>query len=207
MLNILMNIIDTNNSFSFEKLVTFCKDASTDDMPASKNLDINDWENKPHTLLYNLFISRRFDKENRAGYIFAEQDNKYIAGAGFYPLTEDPNICIAGTRTYTIINKRGDFIHGNFVLPKQIELAKTYDYKTIILTFNEYNLWLKEGIENLGKRKISTIGRKIPDSYCGWLSLEYPINIQYTKQWCLYKHLDQSYDTDFHKQMAYLRTD
>ena len=201
----LMNIIDTNNYCDIEKLINFCKDSSNDDLPGSKNLEVDDWENKSHTLLYNLFISHRFAKENRAGYIIAEQEEKYIAGSGFYPLSVDPNICIAGTRTYTIINRRGDFIHGNFILPKQIELAKSYNYKTIIMTFNEYNLWLKEGIEKLGKREISAIGRKVPKAYFGWTSLEYPINIQYTKQWCLFKHLDQSYDTEFHKQMANLR--
>ena len=174
-------------------------------MPGSKNLEVDDWENKSHTLLHNLFIQHRFDKKNRAGYIIGEQDNKYIAGSGFYPLYTDPNICIAGTRTYTIIKGRGDFTHGNFILPKQLELAKEYNYKTIIITFNEYNLWLKEGIEKLGRREASAIGKKVPRIYFGWESLEYPINIQYTKQWCLFKHLDQSYDTEFRKQMANLR--
>jgi hypothetical protein len=200
-----MNIIDTNNSCDIEKLINFCKDSVSDDMPGSKNLEVDDWENKSHTLLHNLFIQHRFDKKNRAGYIIGEQDNKYIAGSGFYPLYTDPNICIAGTRTYTIIKGRGDFTHGNFILPKQLELAKEYNYKTIIITFNEYNLWLKEGIEKLGRREASAIGKKVPRIYFGWESLEYPINIQYTKQWCLYKHLDHSYDTEFHKQMANLR--
>ena len=113
-----MNIIDTNNSCDIEKLINFCKDSVSDDMPGSKNLEVDDWENKSHTLLHNLFIQHRFDKKNRAGYIIGEQDNKYIAGSGFYPLYTDPNICIAGTRTYTIIKGRGDFTHGNFILPK-----------------------------------------------------------------------------------------
>jgi hypothetical protein len=200
-----MNIVDTNDYCDIEKLIRFCKDAAYDDVPSSENLNVEDWKNKPHTLLYNLFISQRFAKENRAGYIIGEKDDKYVAGSGFYPLDVNPNICIAGTRTYTIIKSRGDFIHGNSILPKQIELAKKYNYKTIIMTFNEYNLWLKEGIEKLGKKEISAIGRKVPEVYFGWTSLEYPINIQYTKQWCLYKHLDQYYDTEFLKQMANLR--
>lgn len=201
----LMNIIDTNNSCDIEKVINFCKDAADDNMPGAKNLEVHDWDKKPHTLLYNLFIQHKFAKEKRAGYIIAEKDNKYVAGSGFYPLDSDPNICVAGTRTYTVIKGRGDFTHGNFILPKQIELAREYNYKTIILAFNEYNLWLKEGIEKLGRREISAIGKKVPETYFGWSSLDYPINIQYTKQWCLYKHLDQSYDTEFHQQMANLR--
>ncbi len=204
----LMNVLDTNDYCDVEKLIHFCKDAANNNnMPASKNLDVDDWENKSHTLLHNLFIQHRFDKENRAGYLIAEKNNKYIAGSGFYPLDIDPNICIAGTRTYTIVKERGDLSHGNFILPRQLELIKGYNYKTVILTFNEYNLWLKKWIEKLGKKKSSIIGKKVPEIYFGWSSLDHPINIQYTKQWCLYRHLDESYDTQFHEQMANLRTD
>ena len=202
-----MNLVDTNDHCDIEKLIHFCKDSAYDDMPASENLNVENWGNKSHTLLYNLFISRRFARENRAGYIIAEQDDRYIAGSGFYPSDNDANICIAGSRTYTVIKKRGGLIHGNFILPKQIELAEAYSYKTIILTFNEYNMWLKKAIEQLGKKEGSIIGGKVPEIYLGWTSLEYPVNIKETKQWCLYRHLDQTYDNTFKQIMADIRTD
>jgi hypothetical protein len=88
----------------------------------------------------------------------------------------------------------GEFIN-SIAVHKSIETALN----------NRIKIKNRTGIEKLGKREISAIGRKVPKAYFGWTSLEYPINIQYTKQWCLFKHLDQSYDTEFHKQMANLR--
>lgn len=202
-----MRVIDLNDEIDDDKLFEFCKDGLNDSkMPASENMDVDNWENKPHTLLHTLFRQRRFDRENRAGYLVVDTGKKYIAGSGFYPLEEDPNVCLISVRTYIIKTERGHLLNGYYLLPKQIELATNLNYKSVIITFNKYNLWLKDSIERANKNRSKILGKRIPESYKGWNSLNHTINIQYTKQWCLYKHIDNNYDRFFRNTMANIRS-
>jgi hypothetical protein len=204
----IMNLLDLNDGFDEHKLIEFCKDSFSDSkMPSAENMDIIDWEQKPNTLFHSLFIQHRFDKEKRAGYLVIEEDEKYIGGSGFYPLENDPNICLVSVRTYVIKSERSKSLNGIHLLPKQIELAKEMNYRTIILTFNEYNLWLKNLIERGNGANKNFLGLYVPDTYKDWKSLDWTINIQYTKQWCLYKHIDESYDDEFKKIMSSIRFD
>lgn len=203
-----MNLIDLNDGVDKHKLINFCKDASTDNkMPASENMDVIDWEQKPNTLFHAMFTQKRFNRENRAGYLIIEENDQYIGGSGFYPLENDPNICLVSVRTYVIKTKRSRSLNGVHILPRQIELAKEMNYKSLILTFNKYNLWLMNLIERGGGANNNFLGLHVPETYKGWKPLDWTINIQYTKQWCLYKHLDNSYDSTFKKTMSNIRVD
>ena len=201
-----MKIVDSNN-VDLNKLIVFCKDAIDDSIPGSVNLDTVNWENKPHTLLHTLIKEKRFNSESRSNYLLLEKGDHYIAGSGFYPLKNDHNVCILSTRTYVIKTERGKLLNGYFLLPEQIKLAKELNYKSLILTFNEYNLWLKKSIHRASFNQSKFAGLKIPDSYKNWKPLDYPVTIQYTKQWCLYQHLDDSYDNKFKQSMADICSD
>lgn len=201
-----MHIKQVDSNTERITVFNFCQTAITDiKKPASINIDPTDWVNQPHTLMHALFIQRRFDANNRAGYFLLEKEGKIIAGSGCYPLPEDPNICNVIVRGYTVKEERAKFSHGRYLLPKQIETAKQYNFKTLLFTVNEYNLHLKDGILKLSNGGAS-LGERVPESYSGWKSLDYPVTIQYTKQWCLYKHLDESYDRQFLATMSLLRT-
>jgi hypothetical protein len=203
-----MNLIDLNDGVDERKLINFCKDASSDDkMPASENMDVTNWEQKSNTLFHAMFTQKRFNRENRAGYLIIEENEQYIGGSGFYPLESDPNICLVSVRTYVIKTERSKSLNGVHLLPRQIELAKEMNYKSLILTFNKYNLWLMNLIERGGGVNNNFLGLYVPETYKGWKSLDWTINIQYTKQWCLYKHLDDSYDSTFKKTMTNIRVD
>lgn len=202
-----MQILQITSESDQTKMFDFCQTAISDsEMPASVNIDPTDWKNQSNTLLYTLFIQRRFDASNRAGYFLLENNGTSIASSGCYPLPNDPNICIVVARGYTIKEERAKFHHGNYLLPKQIETAMKYNYKTLLITVNEYNLWFRDGIAKFSNGG-AALGKRIPKVYKGWQTLDYPVNIQYTKQWCLYKHIDESYDNTFNETMANLRTD
>jgi len=203
-----MNLIDLNDGIDEHKLINFCKDASSDDkMPASENMNVTNWRQKSNTLFHAMFTQKRFNRENRAGYLIIEENEQYIGGSGFYPLENDPNICLVSVRTYVIKSERSKSLNGIHLLPRQIELAKEMNYKSLILTFNSYNLWLKNLIERGSGVNNNFLGLYVPEVYKGWKSLDWTINIQYTKQWCLYKHLDDSYDSAFKKTMSNIRVD
>ena len=202
-----MKVILVDSNFNQEQLEIFCQNSISDtEMKATVNMDFENWQEKPHTLLHAVFIQKRFDHNNRAAYFLLDKENKYIAGSGCYPLSDNPNICIVVSRGYTVKEERGHWYHGKYLLPRQLELAQEHGYKTAIITVNEYNQWFKKGVEKLSNGK-SLIGNRVPEVYRGWSTLPFPVTIQHTKQWCLYKHLDDKYDNEFHNTMAQLRTD
>ena len=174
-----MQIKRINSTSDHKTVFNFCQTAISDTkMPASININPTDWKNQQHTLMHSLFIQRRFDEDNRAGYFLLEKEGKVIAGSGCYPLSEDPNVCVVIARGYTVKEERAKFSHGRYLLPKQIEIAKQYDYKTLLITVNEYNLWLRNGILKFSNGA-SALGEKIPVAYKGWkpfrLSSKYPV--------------------------------
>lgn len=203
-----MKLININDGFDQQKLINFCKHALNDpSMPAAANMDIIDWQNKSNTLLHSIFIQKRFTTENRAGYILLEVDGEYVAGGGINQFATDPNICATSTRSYTIPSHRSKHYHGDLIVPMQIELAKTFGYKSLIWTFDEYNLKARDYFIKFSNGSLKTIGRKPAESLCNWVTLDYPIYIYYTRQWALYKHLDESYHDNFIKSMADIRCD
>lgn len=197
-----MNIVTIDSTSDKEKLIQFCHEATVDTtMPASVNMSVVDWENSPNTLLHAIFIQKRFDSDNSAAYYMLEEDGKYVAGSGCYPLDSNSLIYLIACRGYTLPKYRGRAHHGFHLLPKQVELAKQNGAHTVMLTFNEYNLRMRDTLEKITSRK-RWLGLKMPEIYQGeWHSLEFPITVQYIKQWGVYKHLDTSYKENFNRTM------
>lgn len=197
-----MKLISINDELNFEKIYEFCKNAANDESPAAKNMSIDNWENNPASLLNILYIKKGFDKDKRAGYWFVEENNRYVAGSGFYPLDNNSDVSILGARTYTLVDYRSKLLHGNLILPEQKKMSETLGYKSLIMTFNEYNLWLLKCVEDLSSGKGKIIGKRIPEFYKNWNTLDFKITVKYTTQWCLYKHIDESYHDSFMQSMA-----
>lgn len=202
-----MNVILVDSNFNQEQLEIFCQNSISDtEMKATVNMDFENWQEKPHTLLHAVFIQKRFDHNNRAAYFLLDKENKYIAGSGCYPLATDPNICIIAVRGYTVKKHRSRLVQGKHLLPAQVDFAKQQGFKTMILTVNEYNIWFKDGIEKLSNG-LSFLGTKVPKVYEGWKSFEFPVTIQYTKQWCLYKNIDETYYNNFYNSMKLIKAE
>jgi hypothetical protein len=202
-----MRLVDINEELNLKKIINFCNTANVDtSMPAATNMSTKDWENKPNTLLNCIFIQKRFSKENRAGFIFLEKNNEYIAGAGFNQLEVDRNICLTSVRTYTRPDFRGKNLHGEYIIPKQIESAIMFKYKTLLWTFDEYNIRLKNYLEKLSMKENKILGSKLSNSQRSWKSLDFSISLYYTKQYCMYKHLDEEYNENFIQSMTQLKS-
>ena len=202
-----MKLLDINDGIDINKLITFCNTAHSDNMPAAQNMNTEDWANKSNTLLHSIFIQQRFSREKRAGYLIIEAGHQYVAGAGFNQLDTDSNICLTSTRTYTVPSLRGHKIHGDYIIPRQIELARRFKYKTLVWSFQDYNLKLKNYILKVTSGDLGILSFKPSHSLYNWIPLEHTVNIQHTKQWVLYKHLDNNYHDNFIKSMADIRCD
>jgi hypothetical protein len=194
-----MKLVSINDDLNYDKIYKFCQLAASDESPVANNMSVIDWKNNPASLLHTIYIQNRFNRINKADYFFLEHEDQYVAGSGFYPLDYDNNISILGVRTYTLIDYRSKLLHGNLILPKQKEDSEKLHYKSLIMTFNEYNLWLLKCIEQLSSGRGKIISNKIPEFYKNWKKLEFKIQVKYTEQWCCYQHIDPDYNQNFFK--------
>jgi GNAT superfamily N-acetyltransferase len=157
------------------KLIQLCEDAYLLQEPAYENYDINDWQNKPHTLLNLLYYKKRFELFN-----IVSINNKPIAMSGSYVYNGVP---IIGVRAFTHPDYRGGghWCQARHIFPKQIDWADQLGYDRVWMTFNEYNYKLINFLKRMSEGKASTFGgpREI---YQNLKWYDEPKEIQYTNQ-------------------------
>jgi len=164
--------------------------------PAVENMYNDDWDNLPHTLPYILEHTGRFYGDNGVFHILYD-DNNIIGCGGVYKSFFDDNIALAGVRTYVDVNYRHNSILRECLLPLHKSWAIVNNCNIVALSFNEYN---KNIIEIFKRRRLGeTIDRMVREPhmmfYNGLNEVDYPVNIQNTKQYVIYEKLnDYTYD-------------
>lgn len=84
-------IVRVNSQYPSEEIIDFCNSALDKKRPGTINLVTEDWENKPHTLLYALYKEKRYDGD-RSGYLVCKEGGKIVAGFGWSPCFIDPQM-------------------------------------------------------------------------------------------------------------------
>jgi hypothetical protein len=176
--------------------IEFLKQASIETtQPAHVNMyDIN-WNNKPNTLMYILENTERF-KINGFYQILFDGD-KVIASGGVYASEFSKDIAILGTRTWIHKDHRHKLISREYLLPNEKKWAIERGFKAIALTFNQYNknlikLWHRS---RLGESRSIREHRHF--GFNGVTEIEFPVTIQFTKQWIIYEKLDEDFYFDW----------
>lgn len=170
----------------------FCQQASLENtQPASINMWSNEWQDQPNTLPYILTKTDRFSEPN-GEFFLLYKGNDIVGCSGVYISEFSKSIAIAGVRTWISPPYRNLALPREYLLPAQKEWAINQNLKTIALTFNEYNkniitLWKRM---RLGEKRSARESRHI--FYNGLIELDFPVCIQYTKQWLIYEKLDPS---------------
>lgn len=190
-----------SSSTNIDKLVEFCKLSQGDDRPAAENMVVDDYESKPHTLLYKILIGKAYDG---GGFCLYLEDGVPVAGSGYYVCDWHPNIYVLGSRTYTIPGLQRGSIH-RLLWHEQVDIAKERGGKVLIASFNEYNKWFidqairindpknwrssfKEGWKWYRKPGVRiTPLRKYPHS----------VMLNYTEQWLFYHLYDMDFEAEF----------
>lgn len=181
-----------------ESFFTFCKNAFDDkDHPAHTNMWDDNWHSNNNTLLYHLYVSKRLCSDTGETFIL-KKDDDIIAVSSIYISPFDSNVAIGGVRSWVNSEFRGQFMIGRHLLPLQLSWAKNKQLKTILLTFNEYNLKLIKYFKRTG---FGIKKNRNPNSlfHNGLFEAPYPINLQHTKQWAIYHKIDESYEIDWEK--------
>jgi hypothetical protein len=162
---------------------------------AHANMWDDDWQNKNNTLPYLLEKTDRFLKLGQYNVLF-DNDN-VIACSGVYTSAFCSELAIAGTRTWINKNYRNQSVAREILLPVEKDWAIANKFKAIAICFNDYN----KNMPNIWKR-IRFGEKRTPRQshhlfYNGVNELEFPVTIQYTKQWIMYEKLDPLFEFDW----------
>lgn len=191
-----------DSSYPIEELVEFCKNADLDSRDGARNMEYDDWENKPHTFLYLLYNEKRFDGESN-GYVICKEDDRIICGAGFYLSDEIDNMICCGVRSYTLLGKNCSNTHGD-IKDMVYDIAKASGSKGCFYSFNEHVKRYIDGYNRVNN-PVNHISSYV-DSSGQWWSKDGrkihrqesygPIRLKDTKQWISY-HLFNSIEQPF----------
>lgn len=165
--------------------------------PAHVNMWRDNWVNRPETLPYILFKSEKFSQD-KGEFFVLEIDGNIEAVSGIYRSEFDEKVAIGGVRSWVNQNYRGKFLIGRYVMPWQVSWAKDNHYKTIALTFNEYNkklinYFVRSGFGIEKKRNEKSLFHK------GVNVVPFSVKIQNTEQWAIYDKLDTDYEPSWEK--------
>ena len=182
----------------------FLKEASLElDQPAHENMWDDNWKNKNNTLPYLLNYTNRFTLGGKYNVIF---DRDQIVGcSGVYTSAFCKELAIGGTRTWVSKEYRNLSVAREVLLPAEKSWAIENNFKAIAICFNDYNknmtkIWKRV---RLGEKRTPRQSHHMFSN--GVNELEFPVTIQYTKQWIMYEKLDPTFDFNWEsiKQQPY----
>jgi hypothetical protein len=176
---------------------SFLKSTQKDNKPASVNMWHDDWQNNNRTLPYILEYTDRF-KSNGTFHILYD-GTEIIACGGVYISDFSIDVAICGVRTWVSKDSRHNSILREYLLPAHKEWCENQGVSISALTFNDYN---KNLIQVFRRRRLGESKERISNRepkhlfYSGLHEVEFPLTIQYTKQWLIYEKLGD-YDFDW----------
>jgi len=203
-------IVRVNSHYPIEDMIEFCNAAIDIKKPATINLETDDWENNPHTLLYALYIERRYDGD-RSGYLVCRENDKVVAGAGWSPCVIDPQMYVQ-SRSF-VVNSM-NFHRLSFAIS---DYAFYSQYKGGVLTFEPHNYEFMMRLVDLQAahafdpyyEKDRVCGRVFRHTYkkqktrCLPLMLyPAPVNYRYCKQFLVAHFFDENYRETFVRKVA-----
>ena len=169
------------------------KDASESDDPAAENMWADDWETKNNTLPFLLEKRARFVPPNGDFHVVYD-GKKFVACGGIYKSDFSEYVALAGTRTWVNREYRNQLIPREVLLPVHKQWAIDNKCKQVALCFNEYN----KGLMKVWARRRAGESRGPRQSHHLFYNdlniVEFPVTIQYTKQWVMYERLQADWE-------------
>ena len=178
-------------------ILNYCKSAFLEKSePSHINMYSDNWETDVATFPYLIYNSDRFKNNNGDMFILFDDTDNIVAMSGVNISSFDNKVALGGVRTWLNKDQRGKFVVGRYLLPVQLRWAIDHGMKTIALTFNDYN---KRLIPYFKRTGFGIEKKRNPNSmfYNGQFHVDFPVNINYTKQWVIYHKIDESYMPDW----------
>jgi hypothetical protein len=189
--NMIVFLTSKNREEYFDKLFDFCS-RNFENKPIFQNYDVIDWENKPHTLLYVLYIEKRFDE---CGYgVYIDENNKIIAGSGMYRSEFNNDIFVIACRTLKDKSCRGyDKNVMRYIWSEQVKIIKEKNAKGVMMTYDvdKESRMVKSFFKNKKLlQKSRLVNNTIPELQ-NLKILDFPIKMKGVYQYIVYKIFDE----------------
>ena len=196
-----MRVSTYNNLSAVEKInfYNFLRSTHLESKPANINMWHDDWINEKHTLPFILNNTERFNDNNGEYHILFDGET-IVACGGVYISNFSQDIAFVGVRTWVNKSYRNQSILREHLLPVQKSWCQEKQIKVIALTFNDYN---KNLIQVFQKRRLGETKDRITTRqphhlfYDNLTKVDFPVVIQYTKQWVIYEILDSGFNFDW----------
>jgi len=196
-----MKVLTYNNLSTIEKInfYSFLESTQLELKPANTNMWHNNWINENHTLPFILNCTERFNNNNGEYHIVFDEET-IVACGGAYISNFSQDIAFIGVRTWVNKTYRHQSILREYLLPIQKSWCQEKNIKIVALTFNDYN---KNLIQVFQKRRLGETKERITTRqpyhlfYNNLIEVEFPVMIQYTKQWVIYEKLDPTFNFDW----------
>jgi len=173
---------------------TLESESERDTSPAMVNMYSSSWRLEQNTLRYILEIGNKF---NPGEYFVVFDGRQPVASGGIHFSEWTDDIAMAGIRTWAHTEHRNKLLIAEYILPACKKWAVKNKCSAITLTFNEYNKNLIKVFSRIriGEKADRITGRG-PEKlfYNGVKVIDYPLEINYTKQWLIYESLSEIFD-------------
>jgi hypothetical protein len=142
-------VIRIDSSYNDEDgyLQYFCESSVNDKDPTAVNMAYHDWENKPETLMHQIYKQKVYDE---GGYFCWLKDDKIIGGMGCYPFELDKNVLVFPTRLYMLHN--APLVRKARIMQKLVPVGSNLardNYRAIVWFVNAYNEWKIKGVRGV----------------------------------------------------------
>lgn len=196
-----MRVSTYNHLSTIEKLnfYNFLRSTQLESKPANTNMWHDNWEGQNHTLPFILNNTERFNDKNGEYHILFDGET-IVACGGVYISNFSQDIAFGGVRTWVNKIYRNQSVLREYLLPVQKAWCLERTIKIIALTFNDYN---KNLIQVFQKRRLGETKDRINTRqshhlfYDNLTKVDFPVVIQYTKQWVIYEILDSTFNFDW----------
>jgi len=194
-----LKLYSTLTTEEIQDFYNFLSDIKSEGLPAGHNMWDKEWESKKETLPYILEKTDRFNSAN-GEYHILYHGSKIVACGGVYISNFSSKIGIGGVRTWVDQKYRHHSLLREYLLPHHKKWCIDNNLSIVLLTFNDYN---KNIIEIFKRRrlgeKVDRVLSREPHHlfYKNLIEVEFPVIIQYTKQWVIYEKLDKTFKFDW----------
>ena len=189
-----LKIITYNQLEDKNLFFKFCQQASHETtQPAHKNMWTSDWESNPDTLIYQIHNRHRYF-DSSGDFHLALDGEVIVACSGVYKSSFYNEVAIGGCRTWVSKEYRHLGLPRELFLPLHKKWAIENNCKVIAITFNDYNKNLIETFKRKRFGEHRTVRQSHHLFYNNFNEVNFPVTVQYTKQWIVYEVLDLSFN-------------
>jgi hypothetical protein len=157
---------------------------------------VEDWHTKSNTLIHQIYNRHRYFETSGAFHL-AIKNETIVACSGVYRSEFSNEVAIGGCRTWVTKDYRHLGLPRELFLPMHKQWAIDNNCKAIAITFNDYN---KNLIETFKRKRLGETRspRQLHHLfYNNFNVIDFPLNIQYTKQWIAYEQLNLNFMFDW----------